>query len=273
MNFNINFQNIAFKLTPVDLRKTKFLSYIYSIIKPLRDLNYGVSISDYSVATTYAIGDKTRYNNIYYLCRIAITVPEIFDETKWVSLGMWNNFYNLTEKIDLLLTYNSKQLTFEKYLNWKYDNTLSDFDSYNCINDTYSKDGALLTNANNKPRIQVLTSTTTIKYLYNTIESHAPIYFYNNWNSLASYIINDRCQYLNNIYVCILGHSNKIPTDPIYWTFQKTVDYYYNKGGGILSSNFIVRVPITLLGTKETEFNSDIKKYKIAGKTYTIVKY
>jgi hypothetical protein len=273
MNFNVSFRDIAYQLIPHFLRTTNFMSYIYSIVKPIRDLNYGISLSDYSAAATYAIGDRVRYNNVYYLCRVTIASPEAFDETKWVSLGMWSNFYSLVDKIQTLLRYDSKTLNLEKYLNWKYDNTLSDFDSYNVTSDTYSKAGVLLANPNNKPRIQVGSNSRVMNFMYNLVETHDPIYFYNNWDSTQLYNPTDRVQYNSNIYVCILMHSNKVPTDPTYWTFQKVVSYYYNLGGGVLNADFIVYVPTALLGTKLAEFNSDIKKYKLAGKTYLIEYY
>jgi len=39
MNFNVNFRDIIFQLTPFFLRKRKVLLYIYSLIKPLKDVN------------------------------------------------------------------------------------------------------------------------------------------------------------------------------------------------------------------------------------------
>ena len=273
MNYNISFQSICLQLVPSFLRGTKFISLIYSIIKPLKDLNSGVTISDYSASSTYAIGDKVRYNNIYYLCREEIAVPESFTLSKWVDLGMFSNFYNLTQIISNFLKYDSKQLYLELFLNKKYDPTLSEFDEYNVANDTYIKDNVLLTNADNKPRIQVLSNTTTTKFLYNLSESSTPFYLYNYYETGGTYTAGERVVYLTKIYECILGHTNKIPTDPTYWTEQSTVSYFYNKGGGSYSYDFIVMVPSGLLGTRLAEFESDIKKYKLAGKTYSIITY
>ena len=39
MNFNVNFRDIIFQLTPFFLRQRKVLLYIYALIKPLKDVN------------------------------------------------------------------------------------------------------------------------------------------------------------------------------------------------------------------------------------------
>ena len=41
----------------------------------------------YDASTTYSVGDITCINNYYYQCKVAITVAEPFDDTKWTELG------------------------------------------------------------------------------------------------------------------------------------------------------------------------------------------
>ena len=156
-----------------------------------------------------------------------------------------NDLRTKTQEMNTFLNHSSQVIYFEKYLNDKYDPL--------------------------DRRITITNKSTEINYWFNDVESAAAVYMYNLWNGTTAYVVDERIVFDNVIYKCILGHTGVQPPHATYWTSEGTMDYYYNLGGGSLEYDFVVNVPNSLVYV-DAEFRGDIEQYKLAGKTYEIVK-
>lgn len=55
--------------------------------------------SEYSVTSTYAVGDYCIYNGILYQCTTAITTPEEWDNSKWAQANLGDGIENKVTKV------------------------------------------------------------------------------------------------------------------------------------------------------------------------------
>lgn len=247
MEYNVNFRDLAYKAVPNFKRATAFLGYLYALIKPLQDLNSGVSYSSYSASSTYSVGDLARHEGANYVCTTDIGTPEAFTASKWAPLGSVEDFYTVSENIKTFLAFNSQVVYFEKYLNDKYDN--------------------------GNDRIYLGAGETVLNYLFNDVEGATPFYFYNNWDVNTTYVAGATPDYVyfgGKVYVCVLGHTGQQPPNATYWSEDSDTEYFYQRGGGSADADFTINVPTGLLGSSLAEFEADIEKYRLAGKTYII---
>ena len=193
--FNVNYKDIFYNLTPEFLRKDNFLSCLYSISKAIQHIA--------------------------------------------------DDFRTKTQEMNTFLNHNSQIIYFEKYLNDKYD---------------------LLSR-----RITITNKSTELNYWFNDVEAASPVYVYNSWDSGTAYVVDDRIVFNNIIWACLVNNSGIQPLESSYWTSEGAIDYYYNRSGGSLNYDFVVNVPNSL-AYNDAKFRGDIEQYKLAGKTYEILK-
>jgi len=129
--YNYDSNIVAEQLTPPVLRKSKFLSWLYVIVKPIHNLWSNVFESykigdislDYNNASSYVFGDKVKYtdNSIYQLIVSSSIGVNPLNTTNWVKLN--DNFIGTNERVKI----NSQIILLEYYLNkWYNVSTLSD---------------------------------------------------------------------------------------------------------------------------------------------------
>jgi len=248
MRFNINFRAPIYQATPSRKRKPKFIRFLFSAIKPLTELNKGMSALTYVPANTYNKGDRVLYNNNYYWC-MENGVTGAFDSTKWADMGKQTGFYPFYTKWTNFLKFNSQTITLTKYLN-------DVFDSLNR--------GIFITN----------TANTNVTFLYNIPELKPPVYLYNLWRAITTYALDERIVRENGVYKSLqAGNLNRLPEiEPLWWGFEKDVLFLFNDDEAGSQYDFIVYVPSSVTFS-ETVMRAEIDQYKLAGKLYLILTY
>lgn len=118
------------QLTPPVLRKTKFLAWLYVIVKPIQtlwsqifeDYKTGNLYTDYDALTAYVVGDRVAYTNkSIYECISDSTGNNCLDGTYWVLIN--DNIFGINERVK----YNSQIILLEYALNrWYLVDSLSD---------------------------------------------------------------------------------------------------------------------------------------------------
>lgn len=122
--------------------------------------------------------------------------------------------------------------------------------------------------------IYIVTATDAHQfYLYNRLELAAPVYFYNKYNALVPYAAGEFAIYKEARWKALVANPTNPPgIVPGEWMNVGPRLFLKNLGEGNALSDFIVRVPATLLFDLH-EMRALIDLYKLAGKTYTIQTY
>ena len=97
--FNINFQKIVYNLIPFFLRKEKNLDYIYSLIKPLKDVN----------VLFFAIVNKINYK-LTYTSESNVLARFLNNEYSTTGISITNN--NATDYLFIFNKSESKPKTY-----------------------------------------------------------------------------------------------------------------------------------------------------------------
>jgi hypothetical protein len=72
---------------------------IYKLPGDSQQINLSTSTEAYSTLKTYVVGDYCIYNELLYRCQTAVTVPEPFDETKWIITTVYNELIDQRNNI------------------------------------------------------------------------------------------------------------------------------------------------------------------------------
>lgn len=136
--YNYNTNTVADQLTPPILRQSKFLSWLYVLVKPIsnlwsqvfEDYKTGSVYNNYSSLTTYNFGDKVKWtNNSIYEATYTDSngLAQSFSSIDPSNTTYWTlineNFIGTDERIKI----NSQIILLEYYLNrWYNIDSLSD---------------------------------------------------------------------------------------------------------------------------------------------------
>lgn len=260
--FRINFRDISFQLSPHFFRAPIYLGYLYSLIKPLSDINdNGTPIrffnqgnlsntvykGIYSDQATYSIGNRVLHNGVAYKNITNITVPESFTEAKWLRATN-RSFYPLTVFITRFLQVDASRLKLQKYLNEIWDPT---------------DEGILIVN----------NATVDVKYKFNNVEPREPSYKYNAWKSTTDYAASANLvlAFDGNVY-----SSNTTPNlnnEPPHanWTLISTSEEYLFNVSDIYTADYTIRIPViitTIDNYNADKFRAVVDFFNAAGRTY-----
>ena len=75
--------DVSEQLIQLKLWKNETNSELYSIMSSIAN--------EYNIESTYNVGDIVMYNYLLYKCTTAVTIPELFDETKWTRTTVIEN--------------------------------------------------------------------------------------------------------------------------------------------------------------------------------------
>jgi len=261
--YKLNFKDITFQLSPWFFRVPKYLRYMFSLIKPLNELNdngnpiqffeQGNTTNTnykglYDSASTYTTGDIVTYEGYPYRNKISISIPEAFDSAKWIK-NPYASFYPFTNYITRFLQVDASRIVLEKYLNEIWDPT----------------NEAIVIENN-----QVI----EVKYKYNNTEFSIDNYKYNNWNNSTSYVAGANPDYVlakdGEVYKANTNNTNDEPPS-LNWDLVTIDDEYLYNSADIYDADYIVKIP--LLVTMQPDYNNDrfmaiLNYFNSAGRTY-----
>jgi hypothetical protein len=119
--YDYNSNTVAEQLTPPTLRGSKFLAWLYVLVKPIQDLHdlifsdykTGNVYSDYNNLTTYNFGERVRWTDkAIYECIATTSLGNLpSDATKWIKVN--DVFIGTDERVK----YSSQKLLYEQALN------------------------------------------------------------------------------------------------------------------------------------------------------------
>lgn len=129
--YDYNSNTVASQLTPPVLRKTKFLAWLYVIVKPIQtlwsqifeDYKTGSVYFEYDVLTTYNFGDRVTYTNksVYEATYTdANGVAQSFNGVECTNTLFWTLINDNLFGVDERVKYNSQIILLEYALNSWY---------------------------------------------------------------------------------------------------------------------------------------------------------
>lgn len=110
-------------------------------------------------------------------------------------------------------------------------------------------------------------------FVYNAIEIQPPLYVYNTWQALVSYLAGQFTSSVNKIYSALTNSTNLLPASfPLAWQYENEDLFILNTAEIAGLEDFIVWVPVVVV-FDISEMKKLINKYKLSGKQYTIQTY
>ena len=252
--FNVDLKDVLFQLTPHFLRKDNLLKFMFSAIKPLKDIN-----NDGVIVEFFEQKDSSLQQFIFFI----------------------NNFLN----------FDARTIYLEKFLNDIYNKVTEEWDvkkSY-VIEDQIIFDAqiyeALTANTGNQPDLSpadwatagieiVNDNTTRVQYLFNKAEEGTVFSMFNNFDSAVSYIIADFSVKDNKVFKANAPSLNKPPPDTNFWDFDSDLTFIFNFSDQF-PFDYRVDIPTTIAANIVFDDNlsfdrikSQINLLNAAGKTF-----
>jgi len=264
--FKINFKDLSTQLSPHFFRQPIYLKYLFSLIKPLSDINDNgnpvmffnqgnLSNTEYkgiySDQKTYSIGNRVLFEGVAYKNIVNITTPEAFTEANWIR-STNRSFFPLTIFITRFLQVDASRLKLQKYLNELWDST---------------NEGILIVN---NPTVDVL-------YRFNNAEQHDDEFDYNAWDSTVDYAATGEFVLANDGNVYESNTNPNLNNEPpsAEWDLISTAKEYMFNEADEYTADYTVKIPI--LVTLQPDYSNDRFKaeldfFNAAGRTYQGVK-
>lgn len=270
MRYKVNFKDVSNMLTPYFFRAPIYQRYLFSLIKPLSDLNdngnpvlyFDQGNTDnttyrgiYSAANTYAIGDISMYFGVSYRNKTKITTPEAFDDTKWIKSPRVS-LYPFTLFITRFLQVDASRLVLQKYLNELFDST---------------NEGILLVN----------NATTYVTYEFNSSEEHTVDYGYNSWDSTHDYAATKEYALGSNGNAYLSNQTPNLDKDPsdsansAYWDLISTGQEYFFNEADTFVADYNIEIPALVATGPEFDgdkFKAVVNFFNSAGRTFNGVR-
>ena len=196
--YDYNSNTVAEQLTPPTLRGSKFLAWLYVLVKPIQDLHdlifsdykTGNVYTDYNNLTTYNFGERVRWTDkAIYECIATTSLGNLpSDATKWVKVN--DVFIGTDERVK----YSSQKLLYEQALNTFFITTgiyiQNNFVSVGnvFVMDSTSEESSYMANSNDsQPDFMDYTATYSSAIYDFTI--YVPVLFYTSLGINANTII------------------------------------------------------------------------------------
>lgn len=252
MQFNVDFKDILFQLTPHFLRRENLLKFMFSTIKPLKTINNdGVIVESF--------GQK---NSSLHQFILFITNFLNFDARTIFLEKFLNDIYaKVTEGWLITKAY----LTGDKII----------FDGQNYI--------ALTNNTGKQPDLNpaewettgieiINDNTTRVQYLFNNAEQGIDFFMFNNFDTSVSYSLDDFVVFENKVFQANTGTSagESPTTTPGKWDFEQDITFIFNFSDQ-LPFDYRVEIPldITLQPDYSNErIKSQIRQLNAAGRSF-----
>ena len=215
MNFNVDFKDIKFQLTPHFLRRDNLLRLMFSAVKPLKTIN-----NDGVIVESFGQKNSSLFQFILFI----------------------TNFLN----------FDARTIFLEKFLNdiyakvtegWndqkKYfigDKVIFDGQNYIVIALNVGKQPDLSPADWETTGIEIINDNTIqVQYLFNNAEQGEDFFMFNNWDDTFAYKINtlpvtgDFAVFENKVYQAKTDNTNKQPdTNPSDWDFFKDITFLFS---------------------------------------------
>ena len=250
MTFNTDFKDIIFQLTPHFLRKDNFLKLIFSGIKPLKTIN-----NDGVVVESFGQKNSSLHQFILFI----------------------TNFLN----------FDARTIFLEKFLNDIYAKVTEIWDQQKSyiIGDKIVFDAqnyiALTANTGKQPDlfpadwettgIEIINDNTIrVLALFNEAEERDDVFFYNNWDSTISYIIDDFVVATDNkVYQANANNTNDEPPSG-NWDFIKDITFMFNFSDEF-PFDYRIEIPIGITLQPDYSNNrikSQVRQLNAAGRSF-----
>lgn len=215
MNFNVDFKDIKFQLTPHFLRRDNLLRLMFSAVKPLKTIN-----NDGVIVESFGQKNSSLFQFILFI----------------------TNFLN----------FDARTIFLEKFLNdiyakvtegWndqkKYfigDKVIFDGQNYIVIALNVGKQPDLSPADWETTGIEIINDNTIqVQYLFNNAEQGDDFFMFNNWDDTFAYKINtlpvtgDFAVFENKVYQAKTDNTNKQPDlNPSDWDFFKDITFLFS---------------------------------------------
>lgn len=215
MNFNVDFKDIKFQLTPHFLRRDNLLKLMFSAVKPLKTIN-----NDGVIVESFGQKNSSLFQFILFI----------------------TNFLN----------FDARTIFLEKFLNdiyakvtegWndqkKYfigDKVIFDGQNYIVIALNVGKQPDLSPAEWETTGIEIINENTIrVQYLFNNAEQGEDFFMFNNWDDTFAYKINtlpvtgDFAVFENKVYQAKTDNTNKQPDlNPSDWDFFKDITFLFS---------------------------------------------
>lgn len=210
MNFNVDFKDVTFQLTPHFLRKDNLLRFMFSAIKPLKTLN-----NDGVVVESFGQPNSSLHQFVLFITNFLN-----FDARTIFLEKFLNDIYaKVTERWDIQKSY----LIGDKII----------FDGQNYI--------ALTNNTGNQPDVNptdwettgieiINDNTIQVQYLFNDAEQGFDFFMFNNFDTSVSYSSDDFVVFENQVFQANTGTSpgESPTTNPGKWDFEQDITFIFN---------------------------------------------
>ena len=215
MNFNIDFKDIIFQLTPHFLRKENLLKFMFSVIKPLKTIN-----NDGVVVESFGQKNSSLHQFILFI----------------------TNFLN----------FDARTIFLEKFLNDIYakvtqrwfiqqsfligDKVIFDGQNYIALTNNVGKQPDLSPADWETTGIEIINDNTIrVQYMFNNAEQGDDFIMFNDWDDTFAYKINtlpvtgDFAVFENKVYQSKTDNTNKQPDlNPSDWDFFKDITFLFS---------------------------------------------
>ena len=250
MIFNTDFKDVIFQVDPHFLRKDNFLKLMFSGIKPLKTIN-----NDGVVVESFGQKNSSLHQFILFI----------------------TNFLN----------FDARTIFLEKFLNDIYAKVIEIWDQQKSyiIGDKIVFDAqnyiALTASTGRQPDLNpadwettgieiVNDNTIRVLALFNKAEEKDDVFFYNNWDSTISYIIDDFVVATDNkVYQANTNNTNEEPPNA-KWDFIKDITFVFNFSDEF-PFDYRIEIPIGITLQPDYSNNrikSQVRQLNAAGRSF-----
>lgn len=257
MNFNVDFKDIKFQLTPHFLRRDNLLKLMFSAVKPLKTIN-----NDGVIVESFGQKNSSLFQFILFI----------------------TNFLN----------FDARTIFLEKFLNdiyakvtegWndqkKYfigDKVIFDGQNYIVIALNVGKQPDLNPAEWETTGIEIINENTIrVQYLFNNAEQGEDFFMFNNWDDTFAYKINtlpvtgDFAVFENKVYQAKTDNTNKQPDlNPSDWDFFKDITFLFSFSDEF-PFDYRVEIPLSVRSQPDYSDNrikSQINQLNAAGRSF-----
>lgn len=257
MNFNVDFKDIKFQLTPHFLRRDNLLRLMFSAVKPLKTIN-----NDGVIVESFGQKNSSLFQFILFI----------------------TNFLN----------FDARTIFLEKFLNdiyakvtegWndqkKYfigDKVIFDGQNYIVIALNVGKQPDLSPAEWETTGIEIINENTIrVQYLFNNAEQGEDFFMFNNWDDTFAYKINtlpvtgDFAVFENKVYQAKTDNTNKQPDlNPSDWDFFKDITFLFSFSDEF-PFDYRVEIPLSVRSQPDYSDNrikSQINQLNAAGRSF-----